>query len=299
MWGAVVASLAAAACFALAGVLQQRAAARRPDEESLSPALVRHLVRQPMWLGGIGLAVLAYGFQALALAHAPLSLVQPLIVCELVFAIPLAARLARTRLGPREWAGTAAVTCGLAVALLAARPQGGSTEASPGGWLLTLGALGGLAAAALAAGRAVAGPPKASLIALAAGVVMGGQSVLLDATVDRFDEGAAAVFASWQTYLLVAASLGGLLLIQSAFQAGPLAAGMPVIDAAEPAVAIAVGIGLFGESLRGGWAAGVAAGCGAVVTLAGIVALDTSPVLRALYGRQTAGRRKGVPSGAG
>ncbi|WP_274564738.1 DMT family transporter [Streptomyces spiramyceticus] len=278
---AVCAALAAAACFAVAGVLQQRAAARRPDHESLTFALLRQLVRQRLWLGGIALAFLAYVFQALALASGPLSLVQPIIVSELLFAIPLAARLGRTRLRARDWLGTAAVTGGLASALFAARPHGGSSVASPEGWLITLAAVGGLAAASLAGSRLVAGPVKASLMALAGGLVMGLQSVLLASTVNRFDEGAVALATAWQTYLLVAASIGGLLLIQSAFQSGPLAASMPVIDATEPAVAIAVGTALFGESVRLGWPMGALAAAGAALTLTGIFLLDTSPTLGA------------------
>ena len=94
---AVPAALASGACFALAGVLQQRAASREPDETDLSVRLLRRLARQPGWLGGIALALLAYGFQSLALAFGPLSLAQPLIVSEMVFAIPLSARLQRMR----------------------------------------------------------------------------------------------------------------------------------------------------------------------------------------------------------
>ncbi|GAB2590950.1 DMT family transporter [Streptomyces capparidis] len=287
---AVGAALAAGGCFALAGALQQAAASRRPEAEALSPRLLRGLARQPVWLAGMALAVLAYGFQSLALAFGPLSLVQPLIVSELLFAIPLAARLHRMRLGAREWTGAAAVAGGLATALAAARPYGGEPAASPGQWLLLFAAAGAVTAAVLRGARAVRGPARASLIALAAGVVMGTQSVLLAVTVDRFGEGPGAVLTAWQTYLLVGASAAGLLLIQTAFQAGPLSASLPVIDATEPVVATVVGVTLFGEAVRTGWLAGSLAAAGAAVTLAGVVLLDTSPLLRALHRRAEAQR---------
>ncbi|CAM5678278.1 Drug/metabolite transporter (DMT)-like permease OS=Streptomyces griseomycini OX=66895 GN=FHS37_006306 PE=4 SV=1 [Streptomyces griseomycini] len=70
---AVLASLAAGVCFAVAGVLQQWAAAARPDAEALTARLLGHLARDPLWLSGIGLAVVAYGFQSLALAFGPLA----------------------------------------------------------------------------------------------------------------------------------------------------------------------------------------------------------------------------------
>jgi drug/metabolite transporter (DMT)-like permease len=281
---AVLAALAAGGCFAVAGVLQQRAAAARPDEESLSPRLLVRLAREPLWLSGIALAVLAYGFQSLALAFGPLSLVQPLIVTELIFAVPLSARLHRMRLGVREWFGTLAVAAGLALALVSARPHGGE----PGttdlvSWFLVLGSTAALVGCALAVARLLSGPWRASAVALAAGAVMGTQSVLLAATVGRLEHGLAAALTAWQTYALVGASVGGLLLIQSAFQQGPLAASMTVIDATEPAVAVTVGITLFGETIRSGWPVTGFTVLGLGLVTVGIVSLDSSPQLAALH----------------
>ncbi|CAL9426904.1 DMT family transporter [Streptomyces sp. Tu 3180] len=284
---AVLASLAAGVCFAVAGVLQQWAAAARPDAEALTARLLGHLARDPLWLCGIALAVVAYGFQSLALAFGPLSLVQPLIVAELVFAVPLSARLHRMRLGPREWLGTCAVTAGLALALLSARPHGGDPRAAgllP--WLLVVGVTAAVVCAVLAAARVLTGPWRASATALAAGAVMGTQSVLLASTVDRLRHGLLAALAAWQTYALVVASVGGLLLIQSAFQQGPLAASMTVLDATEPVVAVTVGTVVFGEAIRTGWPVSAATVAGLALVGAGIVALDTSPVVMALHGRR-------------
>ncbi|MFF8102110.1 DMT family transporter [Streptomyces sp. NPDC016640] len=283
---AVLAALAAAVCFAVAGVMQQWAAAARPDAEALTARLLGHLVRDRLWLCGIGLAVVAYGFQSLALAFGPLSLVQPLIVAELVFAVPLSARLHRMRLGRREWLGTAAVAAGLALALLSARPRGGDPRAAgPMSWLLVVGVVAAVVAAALAGARLLTGPWRASATALAAGAVMGTQSVLLAATVDRLRHGLPTALAAWQTYALVAASVGGLLLIQSAFQRGPLTASMTVLDATEPVVAVSVGVLLFEETVRTGLPVSAVTVTGLALVAAGIAALDTSPVIAASHGR--------------
>lgn len=282
---AVLASLAAGLCFAVAGVLQQWAAGARPDEEALSWRLLGRLAREPLWRYGIGLAVLAYGFQMLALAFGPLSLVQPLIVAELMFAVPLSARLHRLRLGRREWSGTLAVAAGLALALASARPHGGQpASADLADWLLVLGATAALVCVALPVARLVTGPWRASATALAAGAVMGAQSVLLAATVERLRHGPLAALAAWQTYALVVASVGGLLLIQSAFQRGPLAASMTVLDATEPAVAVTVGVMVFGETVHTGWPVSAATLAGLALVAAGIVSLDSSPLITALHG---------------
>ncbi|MEU0739415.1 DMT family transporter [Streptomyces sp. NPDC006134] len=294
---AVLASLAAGVCFAVAGVLQQRAAAARPDEEAFSPRLLGRLARDRVWRYGIALAVLAYGFQSLALAFGPLSLVQPLIVTELVFAVPLSARLHRMRLGPREWFGTLAVAAGLALALASARPHGGRPGAAGTlSWLVVVGVTVALVGASLVVAGLLTGPWRASAVALAAGAVMGTQSVLLEATVEHLRHGPLAALGAWQSYALVVASVGGLLLIQSAFQQGPLAASMTVIDATEPVVAVAVGTAVFGEVVHSGWPVTAVTGAGLALVVAGIVSLDSSPLVAALHGGR---REEGASGGAG
>jgi drug/metabolite transporter (DMT)-like permease len=215
--------------------------------------------------------------------------VQPLIVAELVFAVPLSARLYRLRLGRREWSGTLAVAAGLALALLSARPHGGDPGAAgPLSWLPAVGAVAAVVCGALAAARVLSGPWRASATALAAGAVMGTQSVLLAATVGRLRHGLPAALAAWQTYALVAASVGGLLLIQSAFQQGPLAATMTVLDVTEPVVAVAMGTLLFDETIRTGLPVSAVTLAGLALVAAGIAALDTSPVVAASHGRHRA-----------
>ncbi|MFR9673705.1 DMT family transporter [Streptomyces sp. TR06-5] len=282
---AVTASLAAAACFAVAGVLQQRAATGEPEHEAMSYRLLTHLARRPLWLAGIGCAIVAYAFQSVALAHGPLSLVQPLLVTELLFAIPLSVRLYGTRLHLREWLGAAAVAVGLATAMAAAAPQRSKPVAGVEEWTLAMTAAAAATVGVLFVSRRVGGPSRASVIAAAAGIVMGSQSVLLATTVATFRTGAVELFTAWQTYLLVLASILGLLLIQSSFQAGPLSASMPVIDTVEPLVAVACGVVLFDESVRSDPIAVGFALLGGGLVLTGIWLLDTSPMLRALHER--------------
>ena len=66
-----------------------------------------YLLRRPLWLAGWAAAAGAFGFQAAALHYGPLSIVQPLLVAELVFASFCAgcgyARTCRARAGRRRW----------------------------------------------------------------------------------------------------------------------------------------------------------------------------------------------------
>lgn len=278
---AVVCALAAGACFASAGVLQQRAASARPETESLSFRLIADLAHEPLWLVGIGLAMLSYVFESVALAFGPLVLVQPLIVTELLFALPISLRWRGMRMSVRDWVGTLSVACGLSVGLVAAAPAQGTPNASLVRWIPALAIAAGLTMVAVAIGRRVSGPWRSSSYAAGAGLVLGSQAALLKATVALFERGIVTALTSWQLWAMVAAAIIGLLLVQSAYEAGPLAASMPVVDAVDPAVAVLFGILLFHEHVRTGiWLAGVATGV--VLLIAGIVLLDTSPVIQCL-----------------
>lgn len=279
---AAVAALAAGAALAATGVLQQRVASTRPEREQLSPRILVSLARSPMWLAGIGIAVLSYAFQAVALAFGPLALVQPLIVSELIFAIPVSVRLRGIKLRRREWAGIAAVVVGLVVGIAAAYPHGGNPLPPLTSWGIALGAVVVVAALSVGIGRQMEGPVQASLYALAGALIMALQSSLFAATIALFKQGLLPVFTSWQPYTLIPVSIGGMLLVESAYQAGPLAASMPVMDAVLPSAGIALGVGLFGEQIRTGVLNLFGTFVGLGLLFFGIVNLDRSPVVRRL-----------------
>ncbi len=286
MYIGIVASLLAGLCFAGGGVLQQRVASTRPSDESLSPRLIADLARQRIWLAGIGLAVLSYVFQATALHYAPLAVVQPLIVTEVLFAIPISVRLHRMALGRREWFGVVAVTGGLAASIAAAAPKQGNPIVAPSSWAYVLGIVAVIVSVALLVRNRVEGPWRASLIAAAGAVTMGVESGLMAAATKRFSSGLVAGFTAWEPYAMAVMSIVGLLLIQSAFQAGPLASSMPVVDAIEPVVAIGIGLALFGETIRTSALPLTVTVAGLAALLVGVVVLDTSPVVHALQKRE-------------
>jgi len=292
---------------ASSAVLQQRAASRRPNGERFSVRLILSLFHDRGWLLGLGLSVLSYGFQALALAFGPLVLVQPLVVSELLFAIPVSVHLRGLRLGLREWVAAAAVVAGLTVGLVSASPGQGQPVQPIGRWLPALVAIGVLTAAALVTFRAARGPVRASALGFAGALVSGLQSALFAASLHLLGQRGWATFARWEPYTLIAASLLGGFLIQNAFQAGPLAASSPVVDATLPVVSIGLGVFVFGEHVNTSAAGLAGAAAGLALLVAGIVTLDTSGVVREEQQREKAERpgttttqagRSGVPAHA-
>src|SRR5688572_17459082 len=109
---AIILAIAAAALFALGTVLQQRAAMSEDIEGDVGAGagLMMRLVRRPVWLAGIGVDAIGFAGQAAALGIGRLAVVQPLLALQVVFALPLGARLSGQKIGRREIAGAAIVT---------------------------------------------------------------------------------------------------------------------------------------------------------------------------------------------
>src|SRR5450755_812583 len=92
---AVVFALAAALSNAVNLLTQHKASIGAPRRVK-GWRLALYLPRQPLWLLGVAAAVGSFVFQALALHNGPMSVVQPLLITELVFGLVL--RLATWRL---------------------------------------------------------------------------------------------------------------------------------------------------------------------------------------------------------
>jgi drug/metabolite transporter (DMT)-like permease len=292
----VIAAIAAGCTFAVGSVLQQSAAREAPSEDSLSLRLLVGLAQRPRWLLGITGDFFSFGLQALALAFGPLALVQPLAVTGLLFAIPLAVRVRGRRLGWREWTGTVAVGAGLAAFLVGASPSDGVPSTTWVRWVLILIAVGGLMVLGVLVGGIVRGPARASAYGLAAGAAFGLLAALTKASTHLLSEGAGTFFTSWQPYAMALVALLGAVVQQSAFQAGPLPASVPVMDAMEPAVAVCIGVFAFNESVDTSVPALIFEALGIALLLWGIVSLDRSPIVLEIQARDPAGA--GVTDGA-
>lgn len=279
---AVLAALAAGCTFAVGAVLQQSAAREAPLDESLSLRLLWDLAHRPRWLLGIASDAGSFGLQALALGFGPIALVQPLLVTGVLFAIPMAVRLRGMRLHAQEWVGTVAVGGGLVLFLAAASPGAGEPKTSLSRWILILIAVGGLMALGIIVGQTLRGPVRASVFALAAGSAFGLLAALTKTSTWLLGQGASTFFTAWQPYAMLGVAIAGAIVQQSAFQAAPLPASLPVMDAVEPTVAVLIGVFAFGESLGTSIPALGCEALGIVSLLAGIVLLDRSPVVLAL-----------------
>jgi drug/metabolite transporter (DMT)-like permease len=277
---AIVLAVSAGFAYALASVLQQRAASEAPPELSLRPGLLLALVRRPLWLVGTVTDGVAYVLEAASLAFGSIIIVQPLLVTGLLWALPLAAVGRPERVTRREWVPAIALVLGLAVFVTVGDPHGGRAQASGLAWLLTTLALSVPVALAVIAARGAPPGRRALLLAFSAGCVYGLTAALTKSTLDLLDDGVVELFTHWQPYALVAAGLLGFLLNQSAFQAGHLAASLPAMAVTDPVVGCCIGVVLFGETLGATGVLAVAVTAGAIVVMTvATVSLARSPLV--------------------
>ncbi|MDX3239968.1 DMT family transporter [Streptomyces sp. ME03-5709C] len=252
---AVLFALLAAVSNALATVLQRYAARTVPLSVGVRPALIGELLRKPVWLAGFGAVIAAAVFQALALLNGALSLVQPLFVLELPFALFIGGLVLRRRLPARGWAAVAALVVGLGVGLWAASPGGGLDRPRIDVWAMALPSC--AAAVLVLVGTAVrrpAGRVRAACFGLSAAVCYALTAGLLkDATQAWADDGAAGFFTAWQTYGFALVGVAAVFLLENAMQSGPLVASQPALTLGDATVSLALGMTVFEEHVRGGW----------------------------------------------
>jgi len=277
---AIVLALLAGLSYAGAAVLQQRVASDQAPELSLRPALLLALVRQPVWLLGIALDVGAYFLEAGALATGTVVTVAPLLVSGLLFALPLSTLGGHGRVTRREWIPAIAVTGGLAVFVVVGSPEGNRSTASLTAWIVAGAFVGVVSGTLVGYARTVEGARRALALGLATGTIYGFTAILTKATVDQFEDGVFAVFGHWQLYALLAVSAVGLLLNQSAFQAGHVAASLPAIAVTNPVLSSIFAVTMFGEHLDATGALAVSVTVLSIVAMAvGTVALARSPLV--------------------
>jgi len=276
----LVLAVSAACCLGFGFVLQQNAAQRAPLGDFLSLRLLADLMRMPRWLGGTALMVAGMGLGAAALGRGELSLVEPLLATNLLFALALSRRQTRQPLGRQGWAGLALLAGGVTAFVVAGQPAGGHAVTDPARHWLIIGGM--LALALLLTGcarraRLTLGPV---LLAIAAGTLYGVQDALTRVSGQRLaDGGFVALISGWQPYAVLVLGVTALVLVQSAFETAPLRMSLPALTAAQPLAGIVCGVGILGDRLRTdagslGWEA---AGLAAIVL--GVLLLGLHPAM--------------------
>jgi hypothetical protein len=156
------------------------------------------------------------------------------------------------------------------------------------GILIAIGSV--VVAALVLAARGGPSRRRASLLASAAGIVYGLTAALTKATAHLLGLGLGHVILSPQLAGLIVFGALGMLLAQSAFQAGPLDASLPILTVTDPIVSIAIGAAVFDETIALGAVSSTLEVFGLILVVVGVFALGRS---EAVVGHSD------LPAGAG
>jgi drug/metabolite transporter (DMT)-like permease len=271
-------ALAAALCSAVNLLTHHSASVGAPKREK-GWRLVAYLFRQPTWLLGWIAAAGAFAFQAAALHYGQMSVVQPILVTELVFVLVLRRVWIRQDVMLAAWAAALVVCGALAAFLWAAEPTGGHSSPETAQWLSALLVFGG--AVALLAVLGTRGSPvrRTALLAAAAGLTWALTATFVKtATETLATSGIGGMLSDWPVYALVAAVITGMLLNQAALHVGPLSVSQPLLAIVNPLASIILSIWLFDERFTHSPARIAIASLAMAVLAVGVIALSrTAP----------------------
>jgi drug/metabolite transporter (DMT)-like permease len=249
---AVLVAFIAAICFAVANVLQQRAAAKLPATAAFDGGVLLRLIRKPLWLLGLVTVMVSMALQAVALGLGRLVVIEPVLASSLLVALGLSAWFGRHRLRPVEWAAAIATFAGLVVFLVTAQPTSGQPVGSSA--LLGFAAVGAFVAAGIAAMIAARQSPvrRALILGIGGGIAAGVTDALTKSVAFLAGGHRFGVFADPRLYLLIVVGLMTYTMQQNGYRAAGLCAFLPTFAVLDPVVGSILGLTLYHERLDGG-----------------------------------------------
>lgn len=210
---------------------------------------VRYLVTNPLWLfGWIALAA-AFVFQALALYKGNMSVVQPLLVTELVFALVLRRMWIHQSIRSVTWWAAAATCVCLAAFIAMSEPSGGTSQPTGAAWDTAVVATAGAAGVLALLGARGSPVRRAAFLGAATSVLWALVATFIKAFTDSLSrDGLGGMFSHWPVYALAATGLLAELLNQATLHVGPLSVSQPLIVIVDPIVSIALSVWVYQET---------------------------------------------------
>jgi drug/metabolite transporter (DMT)-like permease len=272
-------ALLSAAVFAIAANLQHRVT--RPAGGLAPLALAARILGHPIWLLGFTCNFFGFLIHALALRHGDVSVVQAVLVVQLLFALPLATLRTGTRPRLRDWLGTAFVCTGIATLALSRHNMVQAVGSRDG---LAVGGFGLLVITCLVTGSRLAhriAPLRTALLGLAAGVCFSITATFIVVVVRHIGEvGLVAGLLDWPTALLGMSGFLAAILVQWSFASGSLPAALTAMTMGDPISSYVWSVVLFDAVPSPDPSIFVWCGLAGVAMVTGVALLAYSPTLR-------------------
>ncbi|HEY2077009.1 MAG TPA: DMT family transporter [Streptosporangiaceae bacterium] len=280
----IAVTLVAAMLSGVGFVLQQHAAEQVRSSQFLGLGLIARLVHNRRWLAGFAVMVAGYLVAAWTLGHLDLSVTEPLLSTNLIFALFLAVPLSGQALRRTEIVGALLLTTGVAALSLTRSVHApvlsfGSFSHWPAAGLIAV-----IAVALVQLGRRRSGTVRATLTGTAAGLFLGIADAFTRLSVQEIDgKQPLGLLDHWPGYATILASIIGLWLMQNAFNAAQLHASLPAVTAAEPAAGIVLGIVVFGDVVHVSPPLLALQVAGIAAMVCGVILVARAPVFRDLH----------------
>lgn len=224
----------------------------------LPPAVGRNIVsaivawlRDPIWIGGLGIQFAGYIFYVIAISSAPVSMIAVMMQGGIALFVIMSVVFLGERARPREWVGIVAIVFAMVMLTMSLSAGGIEGTLSPRALLI-------LSAVLIAGGAAPMAIPglrrSGTAPAILSGVAFGLGALCAKAMTEEF-----IAHESWSLALRVAANpyvygaiitnIVGIVMLQNSFHSARGIIAMPISSALSNVVPIAGGMIVFGESL--------------------------------------------------
>jgi drug/metabolite transporter (DMT)-like permease len=246
---AAVLAVVASASFALAATLWQRAT-MGSDVVGGSPKAFAKLLRNSVWLVGLGAQAVGVVLQAAALDRGRVAIIQPLLVTTVIWAMPLGYFLTNQTITRRHILGAVVVVAGLAVFASFGDPAGGVDNAPGSAWLSAFIVLGAICICLLLFGRRGELSAQAAVYGTIAGILYGVSATLMKPVVEQLHtDGAASVLGGWEVWIMAIGGLGGFYVQQISLATGKLVTSVATVSVTNPVVSVMLGVLVLEERL--------------------------------------------------
>jgi drug/metabolite transporter (DMT)-like permease len=200
-------AVVAACCYETGYALQAIEARRAPAERALRPSLMTHLLTRPLWVGATALSLLGWPLQIWALAHAPLTLVQPTLALGLLLLLVLGVRILGEHVGRREIAAVLLIIASVGVFAWAAPREPGEVDRGAG-LVVALAILAAIAAAPYAIGSLRGARNPMLLLVASAGAADGMAAFVAKIVAEDISSGALLAVLGWIALVAVVVLVG-------------------------------------------------------------------------------------------
>lgn len=234
-------------------MMKSRSSALPPARGRAIFSVVLIWIRDPVWIGGLGVQALGYALYVASLSNAPVSLVAVMMQAGIALFVIFAVVFLHERATRREWTGIVGIVAAMVMLAFSLDSGAAGTTVNPG-MLSAFSAISlGLAAMPFALARMRRG---GLATAVASGIAFGLGSLYTKPLADTFAAHATAVpmlrmFVQPWLYLISAANVAGLVLLQNSFHGARGIIAMPLSSAVSNLVPIVGGVLAFGEALPG------------------------------------------------